>query len=75
MSTEKPAMTNPPTEVDPAAIDVVSMLTAVQFGTYGAMFQEVSARFAAAHEMFVKSLEINAESQETTGPGGDAATT
>lgn len=68
--TKDTVMASPPTELDPAATDVVSMLTAMQFGTYAAMFHTVSAQFAAAHEMFVKSLAMNAPSDATAEPGG-----
>ena len=52
----RPAMTWPPTEVDSAAVDLVSLLTAMQFGVYGTMFHHLAARFATAHANFVKSL-------------------
>jgi hypothetical protein len=69
------AVASPPTVVAPAAADVVSALTAVQFGTYAAMFQAASAQFAAAHEMFVESLAINAGSHAATEPGEATAAT
>ncbi len=60
--------------VNPAAADVVSILTAAQFGTYAAMFRDVSARFAAAHAKFVKSFEMELVSEQMGDPD-DASTT
>ena len=60
-----------PTEVDPAAADPVSMLTAIQFSAYAEMFQNVAARFAAAHEAPLKGTVARAH-PDTAGAPGDA---
>ena len=68
------ARATPSTEVDPAAAaDVVSMLTAVQFGVYAEMFRAVSAQFAAAREMFVKSFATNAGPHVANEPSDASA--
>lgn len=61
-----------PTEAD-AAADVVAMLTAARLGAHVATFREVS-RFAAAHEMFVKSRATNGKSRGSAEPGRVTAT-
>ncbi|BBZ51469.1 hypothetical protein BST25_07375 [Mycobacterium heidelbergense] len=67
-----PVTARPPTVLDPAATDAVSILIAMQFGAYAAMYHTVSAQFAAAHETFVKSLAMDATS-DATGESGDAS--
>ncbi|HTQ21479.1 PE family protein [Mycobacterium sp.] len=69
------AITCPPTVVDPAAIDLVSVLTAAQFGAYAANFLEVSDRFAAACAQLVKSLAMNTGSDPTDGHSTQPAAT
>jgi PE family len=56
----------PTTGVIPAAADEVSALTAAHFAAHAQMYQAVSARAAAIHEMFVTTLRASAGSYAAT---------
>jgi hypothetical protein len=49
-----------------AAADEVSALTTAQFAAHAQMYQAVSARAAAIHEMFVNALRASAGSYAAT---------
>ena len=66
MSAQNAAAAAPTTGVVPAAADEVSALTAAQFATHAQMYQAVSARAAAIHEMFVNTLGTSAGLYATT---------
>jgi hypothetical protein len=63
----------PTTGVVPAAADEVSALTAAQFAAHAAIYQAVSARAAAVHEMFVTALGTSAGSYAATEAANAAA--
>lgn len=56
----------PTTGLIPAAADPVSALTAAQFAAHGAMYQQISFRASAIHEMFVAALTTSAGSYTAT---------
>ncbi|WP_343710757.1 PE family protein [Mycobacterium sp.] len=56
MSAQNAAAAAPTTGVVPAAADEVSALTAVQFASHAAVYQEFSTQAAAIHEMLVSTL-------------------
>jgi hypothetical protein len=62
ISTQNAAAAAPTTGVVPAAADEVSALTAAQFAAHAEMYQAVSARAAAIHELFVSTLAASAGS-------------
>lgn len=66
MAAQNVAAADPTTGVVPAAADVVSALTATQFGVYAAMYQAVGAQAAAVHEMFVRTVSASADSYAAT---------
>jgi hypothetical protein len=67
------AAATPTTAVVPAAADEVSALTAAQFATHAEMYQAVSAKAAAIHEMFVTTLGTSAGSYAATEVANAAA--
>jgi hypothetical protein len=63
----------PTTGVVPAAADEVSALTTTQFAAHTQMYQTISARAAAIHEMFVNTLRTRGGSSAATAPATAAA--
>ena len=66
LSVRNATAAGPTTGVVPAAADEVSALTAAQFAAHAQMYQAVSARAAAVHDMFVTSLAASADSYAAT---------
>jgi hypothetical protein len=60
------AAAGPTTAVVPAAIDEVSILTAAQFASYAARFQELHARAAQIQAALAATLATNAGSYAAT---------
>ena len=60
------AAAGPTTGVVPAAADEVSVLTAAQFATYGARFQELHARAAQIQAALAATLATSAGSYAET---------
>ncbi len=54
------------TGLSPAAADEVSALTALQFDAHAQMYQAVSAKAAAIHQMFVSVLTASAGAYAAT---------
>lgn len=50
----------PTTALAPAASDVVSAMTAAQFGQHGALYQQIAAQAAEVHEQLVAALRSGA---------------
>ena len=48
------------TELAPAASDLVSAATALQFGQHGALYQQIAAQAAEVHEQLVAALRSGA---------------
>jgi hypothetical protein len=63
---ENVAAAVPTTGVVPAAADVVSILTAVQFASHARLYQEISAQAASIREQLATTLEISAGSYAAT---------
>lgn len=64
-----------PTVVVPSAGDEVSALTAARFVAHAQNLQEISARFAAAHEALIRSLAISANLDFPPNPSDSTPTT
>jgi hypothetical protein len=50
----------PTTGLAPAASDLVSAMTAAQFGAHGALYQQIAAQAADVHEQLVAALRSGA---------------
>ena len=50
----------PTTGLAPAASDLVSAATALQFGQHGALYQQIATQAAAVHEQLVAALRSGA---------------
>jgi hypothetical protein len=50
----------PTTGLSPAASDIVSAMTAAQFGQHGAAYQQIAAQAAEVHEQLVAALRSGA---------------
>ncbi len=66
MNSENAAAAAPTTSVVPAAADEVSRLTASQFAIHAQMYQAISARAEAVHQIFVNTLGTSAASYAAT---------
>lgn len=66
VSAQNAAALAPTTGLVPAAADEVSALTAMQFAAHAQMYQTVSAKATAIHQMFVTILSASAGSYATT---------
>lgn len=69
-ATRPQGLTCPPTRIAPPSADPVSILTAVQFGAYAAMFVDVSERFASAYEHCMRSVLTDTDTE--TGRCGNS---
>jgi hypothetical protein len=67
------AAAGPTTGVVPAAVDEVSILTAAQFATHGARFQELHARAAQIQAALTAALATSAGSYAATEAANAAA--
>lgn len=54
------AAATPTTGLAPAASDIVSTVTAAQFGSHGAAYQQIAAQAAAVHGQLVAALRAGA---------------
>ena len=63
----------PTTSLAPAASDLVSAMTAAQFGTHGATYQQIAAQAAAVHEQLVAALRSGAGAYALTEAANAAA--
>lgn len=50
----------PTTSLAPAASDIVSAMTAAQFGSHGVLYQQVATQAAQVHESLVATLRSGA---------------
>ena len=73
LSAQNAAGAAPTAGVVPGAADEVSALTAAQFAAHAQMYQAVSARAAAIHEMFVNTLSTSSGSYALTEAANAAA--
>jgi PE family len=67
------AAAGPTTGVVPAAVDEVSILTAMQFASHGARFQELHARAAQIQAALTAALATSAGSYAATEAANAAA--
>jgi PE family len=67
-----PAAT-PTTGLAPAASDIVSAMTAAQFGQHGATYQQIAAQGAEVHEQLVAALRSGAGAYALTEAANAAA--
>jgi PE family len=63
----------PTTSLAPAASDIVSAMTAAQFGQHGVMYQQVAAQAAEVHQMLVTTLRSGAGAYALTEAANAAA--
>jgi hypothetical protein len=56
----------PTTGLAPAASDLVSAMTAAQFGQHGALYQQIAAQAAEVHEQLVAALRSGAAAYALT---------
>ena len=64
MAARNAAAAAPTTSLAPAASDVVSAMTAAQFGQHGVLYQQLAAQAAAVHESLVATLRSGAGAYE-----------
>jgi hypothetical protein len=64
----------PTTGLAPAASDIVSAVTAAQFGQQGLAYQQVAAQAAQVHEQLVAALRSGAGAYELAEQANAAAT-
>ncbi|HZC93690.1 MAG TPA: PE family protein [Mycobacterium sp.] len=60
MAARNAAAATPTTGVAPAASDIVSAMTAAQFGQHGLAYQQIAAQAAEVHEQLVGALRSGA---------------
>ena len=60
MAAKNAAAATPTTSLAPAASDIVSAMTAAQFGKQGAAYQQIAAQAAAVHDQVVAALRSGA---------------
>jgi hypothetical protein len=60
MAARNAAAATPTTGLAPAASDIVSTVTAAQFGKHGAAYQQIAAQAAMVHEQVVAAMRSGA---------------
>ena len=73
MAARNSAAAAPTAGLSPAASDLVSAMTAVQFGQHGATYQEIAAQAAEVHEQLVAALRSGAGAYALTEAANAAA--
>ena len=63
----------PTTGLPPAASDIVSAMTAAQFGQHGLAYQQIAAQAAEVHEQLVAALRSGAGAYALTEAANAAA--
>lgn len=67
------AAATPTTALAPAASDIVSAVTAAQFGSHGTAYQQIAAQAAEVHEQLVAALRSGAGAYALTEVANAAA--
>ncbi|MFZ3270707.1 MAG: PE family protein [Mycobacterium sp.] len=67
------AAATPTTALAPAASDIVSAVTAAQFGSHGTAYQQIAAQAAEVHEQLVAALRSGAGAYALTEAANAAA--
>ena len=73
MAARNAAAAAPTTGLAPAASDMVSAMTAAQFGKQGAAYQQIAAQAAEVHEQLVAALRSGAGAYALTEAANAAA--
>jgi PE family len=73
MAARNTAAAAPTTGLAPAASDIVSAMTAAQFGKQGVAYQQVAAQAAEVHEQLVAALRSGAGAYALTEAANAAA--
>jgi hypothetical protein len=73
MAARNAAAATPTTGLPPAASDIVSAMTAAQFGQHGATYQQIAAQAAEVHEQLVAALRSGAGAYALTEAANAAA--
>jgi hypothetical protein len=73
MAAQNAAAATPTTGLAPAASDIVSAMTAAQFGQHGAAYQQIAAQAAEVHEQLVAALRSGAGAYALTEAANAAA--
>jgi len=73
MGARNTAAAAPTTGLAPAASDIVSAMTAAQFGKQGVAYQQVAAQAAEVHEQLVAALRSGAGAYALTEAANAAA--
>jgi hypothetical protein len=73
MAARNAAAAVPTTGLTPAASDIVSAMTATQFGQHGATYQQIAAQAAEVHEQLVAALRSGAGAYALTEAANAAA--
>ena len=73
MAAQNTAAATPTTGLSPAASDIVSAMTAVQFGQHGVVYQQIAAQAAEVHEQLVAALRSGAGAYALTEAANAAA--
>jgi hypothetical protein len=73
MAARNAAAATPTTGLVPAASDIVSAMTAAQFGKHGAAYQQIAAQAATVHEQVVAALRSGAGAYALTEVANAAA--
>ena len=73
MTARNTAAAVPTTGLAPAASDMVSAVTAAQFGRHGAAYQQIAAQAALVHEQVVAALRSGAGAYALTEAANAAA--
>jgi PE family len=73
MAARNAAAAAPTTGLAPAASDIVSAMTATQFGQHGVLYQQIAAQAAAVHESLVATLRSGAGAYALTEAANAAA--
>jgi PE family len=73
MAARNTAAAAPTTGLAPAASDIVSVMTAAQFGKQGVAYQQVAAQAAEVHEQLVAALRSGAGAYALTEAANAAA--
>jgi hypothetical protein len=73
MAARNAAAAVPTTGLAPAASDIVSAVTAAQFGGHGTAYQQIAAQAAEVHEQLVAALRSGAGAYALTEAANAAA--
>ena len=73
MASRNAAAATPTTGLAPAASDIVSAMTAAQFGQQGGTYQQIAAQAAEVHEQLVAALRSGAGAYALTEAANAAA--